>query len=155
MCRKIRSASRGKTQRHCQLRQPSCITVARCPLNFAQVCSNAFWSSPAVRSIIAAAVQPNCSARIRGNASECQVWLRNLDNDGELFVVLFNNGMGSCSGAGNSTMSVSWGEIGLPSECMVSTTNLITNEYFGTIEGPVEVSLRVGASAALRMHPHC
>ena len=111
--------------------------------------------SLAARSLIVAAVQTKCSVRIRGNASECQVWLRNLDNGGELFVVLFNNGMGSCSGAGNSTMGVSWGEIGLPSECMVSTTNLITNEYFGTIEGRVEVSLRVGASAALRMHHHC
>lgn len=41
--------------------------------------------------------------RIRGNASECQVWLRHLDNGGELYVVLFNNGKGSCDTADVST----------------------------------------------------
>lgn len=35
--------------------------------------------------------------RIRGNATECQVWLRHLDNGNELYVVLFNNGQGSCA----------------------------------------------------------
>ena len=111
--------------------------------------------------------------RVRGNASECQVWLRHLDNGNELYVVLFNNGKGSCAPsapghapsrfagpsqvppASNATMQLTWEEIGVPPECMLSTTELITGVYWGTIQGGLNVSLRPQASAAFRMHPHC
>ena len=52
--------------------------------------------------------------RLRGNASECQVWSRQLDNGGEIYVVMFNNGKGSCASEGNSTMTVTWPELSLP-----------------------------------------
>ena len=99
-------------------------------------------------------------SRVRGNATECQVWLRHVVNNGhgnELFVVLFNSGRGTCAAdnGGNATMTVRWDEIGLDPECMVSTTELIEGRYLGTVLGEVSVSLRPGASAALRMHPHC
>ena len=215
--------------------------------------------------------------RIRGNATECQVWLRHLDNGNELYVVLFNNGQGSCApsapaparfagpfkraysdndcpnignhpgktvaqceelcvttpgcdafnyGSGcslrscgdthlgnptwddprvvsyrtsssvrddqlcvachsalrcttgpqqdahcvcsdcccslksqapaaNATMGFTWKEVGVSPECMMSTTELITGAYWGTIQGQLSVSLRPQASAAFRMHPHC
>jgi hypothetical protein len=186
--------------------------------------------------------------RLRGNASECQVWLRHLDNGNELFVVLFNSGKGSCvppptlasptrwkgpyskaysdsdcanvgnhpsksvaecqsicdahpaggcdafnyGGGGcalrscptdatltspswadaktvsyrhnatmpaptqeNSTMTIQWAELGVNPECMLSIEEIISGNYIGTLQQELSVSLRVGASAALRMHPHC
>ena len=52
-------------------------------------------------------------------------------------------------------MTVKWEELGANPECMMSTLELITMQYLGTIQGELSISLRVGASAALRMHPHC
>jgi hypothetical protein len=96
--------------------------------------------------------------RVRGDASECQVWLRHLDNGDELYVVLFNSGKGSCApsvAGGNATMTVTWPELGVPPECMLSTSELISGVYMGSLQQQVSVSIREGASAALRMHPHC
>eukprot|EP01051_Picozoa_sp_SAG22_P011845 SAG22_NODE_1177_length_5246_cov_48.458908_4_plen_344_part_00 len=93
--------------------------------------------------------------RIRGSASECQVWLRHLDNGDELYVVLFNSGVGSCAGEGNATMTVTWEELGVNPECMLSVEELISGEYWGSLQQQVSVSIRKEASAALRMHPHC
>ena len=47
-----------------------------------------------------------------------------------------------------------WAELELPLECMVSTTELITGRY-AMEEWQVSAELRVGASAAFRMHHHC
>ena len=79
---------------------------------------------------------------------------RDLDNGDEIYVVMFNSGKGSCAAEGNSTMTVTWAELELPLECMVSTTELITGRY-AMEEGQVSAELRVGASAAFRMHHHC
>ena len=59
------------------------------------------------------------------------------------------------SPAANATMSLTWQEIGVPAECMVSTSELISGVYRGTLRAGLRVSLRPGASAAFRMHPHC
>ena len=67
---------------------------------------------------------------------------------------MFNSGKGSGAAEGNSTMTVTWAELELPLECMVSTTELITGRY-AMEEGQVSAELRVGASAAFRMHHHC
>ena len=46
---------------------------------------------------------------------------------GELYVVLFNNGKGSCAtaGGGNATMTVTWAEVGLPPECMGEDSGIV------------------------------
>jgi hypothetical protein len=52
-------------------------------------------------------------------------------------------------------MQVTWQELGVNPECMMSTSELITGVYWGTIQGQLKISLRPGGSAAFRMHPHC
>ena len=51
--------------------------------------------------------------RIRGNASACQVWKRELEH-GDLLIVLYNNG--HCplnSNSSTGAMTVSWKEVGV------------------------------------------
>ena len=91
--------------------------------------------------------------RVRGNASACQVWKRELAN-GDVYVVLYNNGRcaqghpSASSSNGTGTMTVKWSEVGV--EGATNVVELIGDKHMGRIEGAT-VHLEAGGSAAFRL----
>jgi hypothetical protein len=91
--------------------------------------------------------------RLRGSSTECQVWKRVLSH-GRLYVVLFNNGRGSCSpqlplSSQCATMTVSWQELGLPPLQSWNVAELLSSTDLGSVNSTVSVCVDTGDTAAL------
>ena len=85
--------------------------------------------------------------RVRGNATACQVWRRELIG-GTLLCVVLNNG--GCNG----TITVSWAELGLSSAATMQVVELIENRPLGDLVGSVTATgMDDGAAAAFRLSP--
>ena len=111
--------------------------------------SRAVWLN---KGLVAANQDPlgKQGERVRGNASACQVWKRELEH-GDLLIVLYNNGHCPVKpNNGTGAMTVSWKEVGV--EGYADTVELIENKSLGATTG-VSVYLQPGGSAAYRLKP--